>query len=123
MVNGVVTAHVIDSGPELDGSPMRKPFLRLKFEDGRTVDLTTNVAEMIGGLGKGTRERHSGMPTDGDRPIVTGTRVRELAESLMAAAQQPDFMGGGLGIERADAGYHVVHSVYMRDADPYVTLR
>lgn len=39
------------------GSPLGKPFLRMTFGD-QTVDITTNLAEMIGGAGSGLRKRH-----------------------------------------------------------------
>jgi len=33
-----------------------KPFLRVKLEpDGPTIDISTNLAEMIGGVGRGAR--------------------------------------------------------------------
>lgn len=39
------------------GSPDNKSFLRLTFENGVTVDITTNLGEMIGGASIGVRKR------------------------------------------------------------------
>lgn len=38
-------------------SPKGKPFLRLTFDNGITLDLTTTIAEMIGSCGTGLRLR------------------------------------------------------------------
>ena len=40
------------------GSPHGKPFLRLIAPDGTALEVTTNIAEMIGGAAKGLRERY-----------------------------------------------------------------
>lgn len=42
---------------ENEQSPAGKPFLRLTFEDGTKIDISTNLAEMIGGVGTGLRKR------------------------------------------------------------------
>lgn len=42
---------------QLEDSPLGKPYLRLKFEDGTRINITTNLAEMIGGVGAGLRKR------------------------------------------------------------------
>ena len=43
------TIKIIDDG--------NKPYLEIDF-NGVTVNISTNLAEMIGGLGKGARLRH-----------------------------------------------------------------
>lgn len=60
MINGIAELHIIDDPTEIvsNQSPAGKPFLRIKLEDGRTMDITTNLAEMIGGAGAGARLRH-----------------------------------------------------------------
>jgi len=58
-VHAVATIIVIDSpdGIERAKSPAGKPFLRVTFEGGAVVDMTTTLAEMLGGVGSGTRQR------------------------------------------------------------------
>ena len=59
-VQGYAQVNVIEDAGEVaeNDSPAGKPFLRLKFSDGTAVDITTNLAEMIGGVGAGVRTRH-----------------------------------------------------------------
>lgn len=59
-VQGIARIEVIDDPGEIavSGSPDGKPFLRVGFADGVTVDITTNLAEMIGGCGAGLRQRY-----------------------------------------------------------------
>jgi hypothetical protein len=38
-------------------SPLGKPFLRLEFPGGVSIPISTNLAEMIGGVGAGVRKR------------------------------------------------------------------
>jgi hypothetical protein len=59
-VHGQVQVNTVDDPAEavLAGSPLGKPFLRLEFPDGVVVNITTNLAEMIGGCGSGLRQRH-----------------------------------------------------------------
>jgi hypothetical protein len=59
-VNGLAEVAMIESpeGIAKAESPLGKPFLRVKFENGLVVDMTTNLAEMLGGLGAGLRKRH-----------------------------------------------------------------
>jgi hypothetical protein len=56
MVNGVADVNVITPKTPSE-SPGGKAFLRVKFEDGSTVDMTLNLAQMIGGAAKGTAQR------------------------------------------------------------------
>lgn len=68
-VIGVASITAIDSPEAIEkaGSPAGKPFLRVQFHGGPTVDLTCNLAEMLGGAAKGTRERYEaahGKPTE-----------------------------------------------------------
>jgi hypothetical protein len=51
--------RIVDHEGEIQiyDSPMGKPFLRLKFDTGQEVLITTNIAEMIGGIGAGLRKR------------------------------------------------------------------
>lgn len=60
-VHTAIDLKVIDDPDEIArcGSPKGKPFLRLTTLDGGTVtlDITTNIAEMIGGAGAGVRKR------------------------------------------------------------------
>jgi hypothetical protein len=58
-VQGVCQVNAIDDEYTIRRlrSPGGKPFLRLTFEDGVVLDITTNLAEMIGGIGAGLRQR------------------------------------------------------------------
>lgn len=56
-VCSAASVAVVDDPAELDRSPKRKPFLRVVFDDGTVVEMTTNLAEMIGGAGAGLRMR------------------------------------------------------------------
>lgn len=64
-VNIIVTIRAITDRDEIRrcGSPMDKPFLRIEAGDGTVLDITTNVAEMIGAAGLGTREAFEGGKT------------------------------------------------------------
>ena len=57
IVNGYAKLNLIDDPKECERSPKRKPFIRAEFEDGTVVEMTTNIAEMIGGAGAGLRKR------------------------------------------------------------------
>lgn len=54
-----VVIEVVSDKAEIakSNSPLAKPYLVIRFPDGSKQALTTNVAEMIGGAGKGVRER------------------------------------------------------------------
>lgn len=58
-VIGVVDLKLIDDPAEIERcqSPKGKPFIRLTTPDGVSIDITTNIAEMIGGAGSGLRKR------------------------------------------------------------------
>ena len=56
MIHGNCDLKVMKNDPRIG-----KPYLRLEFPDGMTIDITTNLAEMIGGCGKGARERYEDM--------------------------------------------------------------
>lgn len=58
-VQGVCDVLVIDDPALIKAqqSPSGKPFLRLTFDYGFVVDISTNLAEMIGGVGAGVRKR------------------------------------------------------------------
>lgn len=49
-VHGVASVRIVDGA---DG----KPYIEIEIED-ITINITTNLAEMIGGLGKGARLRY-----------------------------------------------------------------
>jgi hypothetical protein len=57
-VHGVCDVEIIDD-PRITEivSPHGKPFLRLRFNNNVVLDITTNLAEMIGGAGAGLRLR------------------------------------------------------------------
>lgn len=59
-VEGHINVSVVDDPDEIRrcNSPKGKPFLRLTFADGTVKDITTNLAEMLGGAGAGTRKRY-----------------------------------------------------------------
>lgn len=59
MVNGIADVKIIENKSiiEKEGSPKGKAFLRVTFEDGKRVDMTRTLAEMIGGVGAGTAQR------------------------------------------------------------------
>jgi hypothetical protein len=61
-VQGIADVEIVSDPAEIANakSPKGKPFLRIKFEGGVSVDITTNLAEMIGGAGAGTRLRYEG---------------------------------------------------------------
>lgn len=52
--------RIIDDRAEIikGQSPKGKPFIRLMFPDGTTVDITANLAQMIGGAGAGMSSRY-----------------------------------------------------------------
>lgn len=58
-VQGICQILVVnDKGAiEAAGSPEGKPYLKLVFPNGFQVNITTNLAEMIGGVGAGVRQR------------------------------------------------------------------
>lgn len=58
-VQGMCQVNVISDPKQIakSDSPNGKPFLSLTFENGVTVHVTTNLAEMIGGAGAGLRHR------------------------------------------------------------------
>lgn len=59
-VHGHAVLLLIDDPAEIAKAadpPKGKPFLHLTFDDGTTVAITTNLAEMIGGAGAGLRKR------------------------------------------------------------------
>jgi hypothetical protein len=58
-VQGTVKVEVVDDPAEIavGHSPLGKPFIRLTAPDGTTIDLTLNLAEMIGGIGRGANQR------------------------------------------------------------------
>jgi hypothetical protein len=60
VVQGHAQINIVDDPTEIreHGSPKNKPFLRVRFDDGTVVNITTNLAEMIGGCGAGVRQRH-----------------------------------------------------------------
>lgn len=49
MVNGMASVIVAEDAKE--------PYLRITLEDGREVEMSTNLAEMIGGAAAGLRQR------------------------------------------------------------------
>jgi len=53
-IHGLVTLDVIEKPPDPASG---KPYLRLKFSDDTILCITANLAEMIGGAGRGLRER------------------------------------------------------------------
>lgn len=59
-VQGRAKLEIIDDPNEImkNESPAFKPFLRITFDNGFTVDISTNIAEMIGGAGAGIRKRY-----------------------------------------------------------------
>ena len=59
MIHGNCNVKVMENDPDTG-----KPYLRLEFPGGTTIEITTNLAEMIGGCGKGARERYE----DNERP-------------------------------------------------------
>lgn len=60
MIHGMANVHVMFPDPSTG-----KPYLRVTLGD-TEIDLTTNVAEMIGGAAKGTRERFEEHPESFD---------------------------------------------------------
>jgi hypothetical protein len=52
-IYGIVTLNIVHGDPHTG-----KPFLRLTFPDGVVINITTNIAEMIGGAGAGARLRY-----------------------------------------------------------------
>jgi hypothetical protein len=59
MVRGMCTVDIVDDPKAIaaGNSPKGKPFLRLTFPGLEPIDITTNLAEMIGGAGAGLRKR------------------------------------------------------------------
>jgi hypothetical protein len=66
MVNGMADVRVIDDTKSIQAaeSPAGKAFLRIKFEDGKQVDMTLNLAQMIGGAARGASQRLGYEPKD-----------------------------------------------------------
>ena len=61
MVTGAAQVDIIDDPLEIARvrSPAGKPFLRVRLLDAKiTVDLTLNLAEMIGGAARGAQIRY-----------------------------------------------------------------
>jgi hypothetical protein len=58
-VHGHAVVMLIDDPSEIAkaDSPKGKPYLHLVFDDGTTIAISTNLAEMIGGAGAGLRKR------------------------------------------------------------------
>jgi hypothetical protein len=58
-LNGVADVRVIEDKAEIKRlqSPKEKAFLRVTFMDGTQVDMSLNLAEMIGGISKGVQLR------------------------------------------------------------------
>lgn len=57
-VHGQVEINIVDDEDVCKKlSPKGKPFIKMTFPDGSIQCITTNVAEMIGGIGAGTRKR------------------------------------------------------------------
>lgn len=59
-VHAVATVDIVDSPQEIAKAqpPKFKPFLRVTLEGLPPFDITTNLAEMIGGAGTGLRKRY-----------------------------------------------------------------
>lgn len=66
-VQGIAKVNVVTDPEEIrrSGSPMDKPFLRIEFANKMIVEVSTNLAEMIGGVGAGLRKRYED-PLAGD---------------------------------------------------------
>lgn len=63
VIQTVCEVNCIDDDQETRRSPKQKPFLRLLFGGGRdngglTLEVTTNLGEMIGGAAAGLRKRY-----------------------------------------------------------------
>lgn len=60
MVHGIADVEIIDNPAEIAalGSPAGKPFLRVTFPGLPPINITTNLAEMLGGAGAGCRQRY-----------------------------------------------------------------
>jgi len=60
MVHGRAQLLIVDDPAEIavNESPAGKPFLRVTFPGLDPIDITTNIAEMIGGAGAGCRQRY-----------------------------------------------------------------
>lgn len=58
-VQRIAVVDVVDDPDEIRrcGSPLGKPFLRIRFQNHVVVEMSTNLAEMIGGAGAGLRKR------------------------------------------------------------------
>lgn len=56
-VNGHCNVKVSDIAIDDVDENTGKPYLILQFPGGPTVAITTNLAELIGGVGAGTRQR------------------------------------------------------------------
>ncbi len=81
-VHGMLEMIVVDDREEIakaefygKGQPPTKPYLRLVLPGGQSIAITTNIAEMIGGAGKGLRERwEESLQRVPDPRIVYGAR-------------------------------------------------
>lgn len=60
MVHGQADLLIVDDPAEIaaNQSPAGKPFLRVTFPGLPPIDITTNLAEMIGGVGAGCCKRY-----------------------------------------------------------------
>lgn len=56
-VHGHCNVRISDIAIDAVDENTGKPYIILEFPGGETVAITTNLAEMIGGVGAGTRER------------------------------------------------------------------
>lgn len=56
-VHGHCNVKVSDIAIDAVDESTGKPYLILEFPAGTTVAITTNLAELIGGVGAGTRQR------------------------------------------------------------------
>lgn len=57
--NGIADVKIIDDPKEIEnvGALAGKAFLRVTFESGECVNMSLNLAEMIGGIGAGANQR------------------------------------------------------------------
>lgn len=56
-VQGIAEVTVVGAPADLAAAGEVKPFLRVRFENGVIVEMSTNLAEMIGGAAAGVRKR------------------------------------------------------------------
>ena len=62
-VQGVCQVDVVDDPIEIQlyNVDVGKPFLRLTFPNGQKLNISFNLAEMLGGIGSGARLRYEDM--------------------------------------------------------------